>query len=256
MISNERGREMAVIWEPQPKQVEFMQRWENEALYGGRAGGGKSDALLMEALRQVDKSFYRGIIFRKTYPQLEALISRSVELYRQRYPAARYNNSTKQWTFPSGAKIFFGYLNHEKDKYNYQGKPYDYIGFDELTQFTETQYEYLRSRNRPNGPGTRVYMRATANPGGVGHGWVKARFVTAAVPGTTIWTNDQVTMPDGKKMDVEYSRVFIPATVFDNKKLLENDPGYIASLAMLPEAERQALLYGDWDSFSGQVFTE
>lgn len=247
---------MKTIWQPQPKQVEFMERWENEALYGGAAGGGKSDALLMERLRQVEIPWYRGIIFRQSYPQLEALISRSQELYKQAFPQARYNVSLKRWSFPSGAKIFFGYMAHENDKYNYQGKPYDFIGFDELTQFTETQYEYLRSRNRPTGAGTRVYMRATANPGGVGHGWVKERFVTAAVPKTTIHTSETVNTPDGRQMTVNYSRVFIPATVFDNKALLDNDPGYIASLAMLPEAERQALLYGDWDSFSGQVFIE
>lgn len=247
---------MKTIWTPQPKQAEFMERWEDEVLYGGRAGGGKSDALLVEALRQVHIKNYRGIIFRQTYPQLEALISRSIEIYKARYPTARYNDAKKQWTFPSGAKIFFGYMLREKDKYNYQGKPYDFIGFDELTHFTNTQYEYLRSRNRPTGRGTRVYMRATANPGGVGHGWVKERFVTRAVPKTTIWTDETVTTPDGKKINVRQSRIFIPATVFDNKKLLENDPNYLAALAILPEAERQALLYGDWDSFSGQVFTE
>lgn len=245
-----------VIWTPQPRQRAFMERWEDEALYGGAAGGGKSDAMLAEALRQVGIKSYRGIVFRQTYPQLEALISRSIELYKAAYPKARYNDSKKVWLFPSGAKIFFGYMLREKDKYNYQGKPYDFVGFDELTQFTMTQYEYLRSRNRPTGPGTRVYMRATANPGGVGHGWVKERFVTPAVPNTTIYTRETVTKPDGSKIKVKSSRIFIPSTVFDNPKLLENDPQYIARLAIMPEAERNALLYGDWDSFSGQVFTE
>jgi len=245
-----------VIWTPQPRQRAFMERWEDEALYGGAAGGGKSDAMLAEALRQVDIPNYRGIVFRQTYPQLEALISRSMELYKAAYPKARYNESKKVWLFPSRAKIFFGYMLHEKDKYNYQGKPYDFVGFDELTQFTMTQYEYLRSRNRPTGPGTRVYMRATANPGGVGHGWVKERFVSRAVPNTTIYAKEEVTKPDGTKIKIKTSRIFIPSTVFDNPKLLENDPQYIARLAIMPEAERNALLYGDWNSFSGQVFVE
>ncbi len=245
-----------VIWTPQPRQRAFMERWEDEALYGGAAGGGKSDAMLAEGLRQVHIPNYRGIIFRQTYPQLEALISRSIELYKAAYPRAKYNDTKKVWTFPSGSQIFFGYMLREKDKYNYQGKPYDFIGFDELTQFSMTQYEYLRSRNRPTGPGTRVYMRATANPGGVGHGWVKERFITAAVPNTTVWTDEEIVTPEGKKMKVRSSRIFIPSTVFDNKELLKNDPQYLARLAILPEAERNALLYGDWDSFSGQVFME
>ena len=244
-----------VIWNPQPRQREFMSRWEDERLYGGAAGGGKSDALLCEALRQVHIKSYRAIIFRQSYPQLEALISRSLELYRAAYPKRKYNDSKKVWTFPSGAKIFFGYMLREKDKYNYQGKPYDFIAFDELTQFTNTQYEYLRSRNRPTSSGTRVYMRATANPGGIGHGWVKERFITPAPPNTTIWTNETIDTPQGQK-EIKSSRIFIPSTVFDNQKLLDNDPQYLARLAILPEAERNALLYGDWDSFSGQVFNE
>lgn len=153
-----------VLWKPQPKQIEFMQRPEYECLYGGAAGGGKSDALLIEAVRQVGIKNYRGLIFRKTYPQLEALISRSIELYSRAFPGIKYNDSKKVWLFPSGAKIFFGYMNHEKDKYNYQGKPYDFIAFDELTQFTYSQYMYLMSRNRPTGAGTRVYIKSHSQP--------------------------------------------------------------------------------------------
>ena len=152
-----------------------MARTEDEALYGGAAGGGKSDALVIEALRQVDIPHYRGLILRKTFPQLRELIDKTMQYYKPCFPKARYNGSNHCWTFPSGAKIYFGSLNHEKDKYNYQGQQYDFIGFDELTHFTWAEYSYLMSRNRPNGPGTRVYTRATANPGGVGHGWASWR---------------------------------------------------------------------------------
>ena len=99
-------------------------------------------------------------------------------------------------------------------------------------------------------------MRATTNPGGIGHGWVKARFITPAPPGTPIVETVTVRLPDGTDQQMERARVFIPSSVFDNPALLANDPGYLASLASLPEAEKQALLYGSWDSFSGQVFTE
>ena len=237
-----------VVWRPQPQQARFMERPEYECLYGGAAGGGKSDALIAEALRQVNIPHYKALILRKTYPQLSELIEKSLNLYPKAFPKARYNNTAHTWTFPSGAKIIFGSLNHTQDKINYQGKAYDFIGFDELTHFTLEEYMYLYSRNRPNGPGTRVYLRATTNPGGIGHGWVKERFITPAPPMTPMETEVEVKM--------KRSRIFVPATVFDNQKLLENDPNYLANLAMMPEAEKNALLYGSWDSFDGQVFTE
>lgn len=247
---------MNVIWTPQPKQKLFMSRFEYEALYGGAAGGGKSDCALVEALRQVHIPHYRGLILRKTYPQLSELVDRSREIYLAAFPKAKYNDTKHCWTFPSGAKIYFGAMQYTKDRTNYQGKRYDFIDFDELTQFTWDEYSYLFSRNRPNGEGTRCYIRAQANPGGIGHGWVKERFITPVKPMETLWDEVEVKYPDGRTEIKKKSRIFIPSSVFDNKILMENDPEYITRLASLPEKERNALLYGDWDSFAGQVFTE
>lgn len=247
---------MNTIWSPQPRQVAFMERPEYEALYGGAAGGGKSDALVCEALRQVHIPHYKAILFRKTYKQLTELIEKSENYYKRAYPKAKYNASAHCWTFPSGAKIYFGNMQSAQYKTDYQGKAYDFVGFDELTHFTFEEYSYMFSRNRANGPGTRVYIRATTNPGSVGHGWVKERFITAAPPMTPISEIAEIIQPDGSIIKMKRKRIFVPASVFDNKELLTNNPEYLASLAMLPEAQRNALLYGDWDSFSGQVFTE
>jgi len=245
-----------VIWEPQPRQALLMSRPEHEALYGGAAGGGKSDALVIEALRQVAIPHYKALILRKTFPDLRELIEKSERYYPAAYPGARYNTSEHTWRFPSGAKIVFGSMQHTQDRQKYQGQAYDYIAFDELTHFSYDEYIYLFSRNRPNGPGTRVYIRSTANPGGVGHGWVKERFIVPAPPLTPIPEKVTWRDPSGKLFERIQKRIFVPSTVFDNQKLLEIDPDYLVRLASMPDAEKRALLYGDWDSFVGQVFTE
>lgn len=246
----------SVVWKAQKRQSDFMCRPEYEALYGGAAGGGKSEALVAEALRQVHIPHYKGIIFRKTYPQLRELIMKSFRIYKSAYPDAVYNSTEHCWKFPSGARIYFGSMPNRDSYINYQGLSFAFIGFDELTHFTEEEYLYLIGRNRADGEGVRIYIRSTANPGGRGHAWVKARFITEAKPNTPFEYKTEIENSDGEIITVKRSRIFIPSSVWDNKILLKNDPNYLANLAMQSKSKRDALLYGDWDSFEGQVFCE
>jgi phage terminase large subunit len=234
-----------VLWKPQPgPQTEFHKSGVFEVLYGGAAGGGKSDSLLIEGLRQAHKKNYRAIIFRRTYPELQELMDRSLELFPRVFPGAKWNEQKKRWVFPSGAMYIFASMDHENDKYKYQGREFQYIAFDELTQFTESQYMYLHSRCRTADPDIRCYIRAASNPGGEGHGWVKARFVDHG--------------PYNVVVDPEtgLTRCFIPSRVYDNKILMAADPLYIKRLEGLPENDRRALLEGDWDVFAGQYYRE
>ncbi len=172
------------------------------------------------------------------------MIDRSLELFPLVFPGSLWNEQKKRWIFPSGAQYLFATMDHENDKYKYQGKQYQYIAFDELTQFTETQYLYLHSRCRTKDKSIRCYIRASSNPGGVGHGWVKSRFVDNGPYKVVIDPETGLT------------RCFIPSRVYDNRVLMENDPDYIKRLMALPVDERRALLEGDWDVYAGQYFRE
>ena len=244
------------VWFPQYKQWLMLNRTEDEGFYGGAAGGGKTDYLVIEALSQVDIPEYKGIIFRRTYPELAEVIDKTFFYYKVNYPKAKYNGTTHCWTFPSGAKIYLGDMQYEKDKTKYQGQQYDFIGFDELTHFTMSQYEYMRSRNRGKSARTVKYMRSTGNPGGIGHGWVKQYFVRAGTPGEPVYSTIRIPKPDGTIYTGRLSKVYIPSMVWDNELLIHNNPKYLEMLATLNEQDRKALLEGDWDIFSGQVFTE
>ena len=176
-----------ILWQPTDKQGEFLSAPEDEVLYGGAAGGGKSDALIIDALGLQQSAIlwpgYRAIIFRRTFPELRELIDRTRVIYPVAIPGAVFSESNREWTFPSGAKVEFGYLESEADRFRYQGRQFQYIGWDEMTQWaTDTGYSYLLSRLRTVNPAVKCYVRATCNPGGIGHVWVKQRYITAAPP--------------------------------------------------------------------------
>jgi hypothetical protein len=197
----------------------------------------------MEATRFVEYPGYRAIIFRRTFPQLQEIIDRCWSWYPK--IGGQYKSSEHRWYFPSGATINLGHMQHETDKYNYQGKEFHFVGFDELTQFLESQYLYLHSRVRTTDPAIPMRIRSTTNPGGIGHSWVRTRFVTVTEPKRTYIDPAS-----------QQTRCFIPATVYDNPSLVENDPAYIKRLEALPEVEKMRLLYGDWSAFEGQAIPE
>lgn len=236
-----------ILWQPHPgPQIRFLSASEFEVLYGGAAGGGKSDALLFGALRQIDHRSYRALILRHTYPELAELIDRAHGLFP--LLGGAWNEQKKRWTFPTGAVVEFGYCEVFKDVQRYQGQQFSYIGFDEIGNLAEERiWSYLMSRCRSGGAGILPMMRASANPGGPGHAWLKRRFVeVCGVDGGRVYTDP----------DTGLTRRFVPARLKDNPTLLENNPQYEAQLRSLPEMLRRQLLEGDWDAGAGMALGE
>lgn len=236
-------------WVAQPRQAAFLSRGEDEVLYGGSAGSGKSDSLLAFLISRAARfPNSKGLYLRRKFTDMAkggAAIDRSKELLNG---IAKWDANHHRWTFPNKSIIEFGYLDSEDDKYNYQSSQYDSVCWDELTQFTLGQYLYINSRCRSTVDGMKPLVRAATNPGGVGHSWCRARFVSPAVPG------EPFAIPLEPGQQKQRYGCFIPALLQDNKVLMERDPGYWDRLMTLPEHERRALAYGDWDVFEGQYF--
>lgn len=259
------------------KQSWFLSMEELEVMYGGAAGGGKSDALLMAALQYVDIPGYAAIIFRRTFADLAlpgALMDRANSWLSK--TDAQKHDGGKSWTFPGGGSITFAYLATEEDKYRYQGAEFQFVAFDELSQFTESQYAYLFSRlRRPSDLSdflalaqVPLRMRSASNPGGKYGEWVKKSFVTKRYIHSTedhqfsrVWakTGPCVVCQGLGKIDIRgipancnscsgsgtSKRFFIPARLEDNPSV--DQQAYERSLAMLPAQERAQLRRGRWD---------
>jgi len=232
-------------------QTDFLAASEREVFYGGARGGGKSYAMLVDPLRYCDKTHHRALLLRRTMPELRDLITHSQRLYNRAFPGAKWREQEKEWRFPSGAKIEFGYAENMTDALRYQGQSYTWIGIDELPQYPSPDiYNFLRSSLRSVDVEIPVYMRATGNPGNVGSHWVREMFVDPAVPNSAFSIN--IKTPLGIKV---ITRRFIPAKLHDNPYLTQTDD-YYAMLASLPEVQRKQFLDGDWDAFEDSAFPE
>ena len=255
-----------VVFQANPgPQEEFLSAGERDVLYGGAAGGGKSFALLADPLRYCHNANHRGLLLRRTLDELTELIDKSRQLYTKAFPGAKFRESKSTWHFPSGATIWFTYLDRDKDVTRFQGQAFNWIGIDEITQYpTPYVWDYLRSRLRSTDPELQenLYMRCTANPGGVGGWWVKKMYIEGtpenkAFPAFDIDTRKTFVWPDGHEKAGQplFFRKFVPARLTDNPHLMA-DGQYEAMLRSLPDVERKRLLEGDWDVAEGAAFPE
>lgn len=236
------------VWQPNPRQQEFAEVPFDvfEGFYGGALGGGKSELLLMLPIiyKLHEHPKFHGIFFRRTLTQQdETLVIRAKYLYGK--VGGTYNEQKRIFTFPSGAIIRFAYLERDEHARDHDGAEYHYVAFDELTHFTEFQYVYVTSRIRRAVADLPVIIRSASNPGNIGHGWVRKRFIEPYRVGGKILMDSK-----GNK------RIFIRSFAKDNPWLTKNDPTYLDRLSILPEHERRAKIEGDWWIFAGQVFTD
>ena len=257
--------EQNIIFRPnEGPQTEFLAAPEREVLYGGSAGGGKSYAMLADPLRYMGHPSFSGLLLRHTTEELRELIFKSKEIYPQIWKGIKWSERKMQWEAPSGARLWMSYLDRDDDVLRYQGLAFSWIGFDELTQWsTPYAWNYMRSRLRSTAPDLPVYMRATTNPGGPGHQWVKKMFIDPAPYGKTF---DATNIETGKVLQYPsnhekagqplFQERFISARLSDNLYLSSQKGDYESNASFPPEQQRKQLLEGDWDIKEGAAFTE
>lgn len=261
-------------WSLSPKQkaADRLADSVHELLYGGAAGGGKSEWMLHRAHR-LSRAIpgHATLLLRTVFPELRrSLIRRSLILFAATPPEERpvWRAADKEWRYPNGSVIEFGYCETDDDVAQFLSAEYDMIGFDELTEFSLYQYTMIRSRARTTRAklklGARPHVIAATNPGRRGHAWVKKLFVVGTDYGDNVpvWVREpeagefQFSTDDKESVAREqgWRRIgFMPATVLDNPHI---DPAYVAHLMSLPGTLKRQYLEGDWDVFEGQYFPE
>lgn len=237
--------DVKVIWKPTPgSQTRFLTCPVFEVLLEGSRGGGKTDSLLMSFAQFCGRGFgehWRGMLFRLTYPQLADVVAKSKRWFYQIFPGIKFNESDYRWTWPTGEMLYFRYGATEDDYWNYHGFELPWLAFEELTNWRDPSfYEAMQSTCRSSFPGMPRMVRATCNPYGIGHTWVKERFRIGEVP-------EGVLIGEGAK-----SRVRVHSSLHENVHLLKNDPHYLETLKAISDVNRRrAWIAGDWDIHVG-----
>jgi hypothetical protein len=239
-----------IAWAPQPgSQTLFVTSPVFETLYEGTRGPGKTNALLMDYCQHVGCGLgkaWRGILFRQSYPALADVVAKSLEWIPKAFPGAKFNASSYVWKFPDGEELLLRYMERKKDYWSYHGHEYPWIGWDELTNWADSScYDIMRSCCRSSKPNVPRKYRATANPHGPGHHWVKGRFIDVAARGVI------VTDKRGNQ------RVTLHGHWSENRFLLENDPEYVNRLLESTEDDpdqQAAWVDGEWDVAAGAFF--
>lgn len=225
-----------------------------EVLYEGTRGPGKTDALIMDYAQHVGQGFgadWNGIIFRRTFPELKDVIKKSNKWFPLIFPKARYNKQDHCWTFPEGEKLWFGYIQRPEDYNQYHGHEYPFLGFEELTNWaSDEMYLKMFSLNRSSRPGVPLKIRATCNPYGPGHNWVKKRFRLKGKPTKTL---HPIIREENKP-----TRIAIHGHLLENKLLHHADPTYMDTLRASSNnpAQLEAWIHGNWDVTSGGMFDD
>lgn len=224
---------------PNPKQIEFFKAKAKHIGYGGARGGGKSWAGRRKSVMLcMHYDNLKGLLLRRTMPELRN--NHIIPLRQELHGYARYNQDERAFLFPNGSRLMLGYCDNEGDLLQYQGQEYDFIVFEEATQFPEEWITFIRTALRTTRTDFSPRCYYTMNPGGVGHEYIKRIFIDKRYK-------------DGENPE-DY--VFIQANVYDNAVLMEANPEYIDLLKALPEHKRKAHLDGCWDVYEGQVFEE
>lgn len=257
LINPDTGRKNTAVWQPQAgSQAAFMACPVFEVLYEGTRGPGKTDALIMDFCQEVGKGYgaeWRGVLFRKTYPELGDVVNKCNKWIPLMFPGARFNKSDYTWTFPWGEQLLLRHARVEQDYWAYHGHAYPWIGWEELTNWADDKlYRKMMSCCRSTNPHIPRSYRATCNPYGVGHNWVKRRFGLPDMRG--VLRTDCV----DAEGNAEPPRVALHGSIHENRILLDADPDYITRLraAARNRAELSAWLYGNWDIVAGGMFDD
>lgn len=246
-----------VIWEALPgSQYAFLKSPVFESLFHGTRGPGKTDALLMAFAKHVGKGYgaaWRGIIFRQTYPQLADVQAKSEKWFRQMFPGAKFNKTKMMWEWPTGEALLLRHMNKASDYWNYHGHEYPFIGWEEISNWADDAcYKSMFSCCRCSTPGVPRMVRATTNPYGPGHNWIKLRFQLAG----QWWKTVYQALPKDGEGNLEQPRIAFHGHIDENHILLAADPTYkqtvIASAAN--PAMAKAWLHGSWDIVAGGMF--